>query len=68
MGQTNMQVIGSCAPGWIPSGALGSEVITILLASGQCYMSLCPSHLAAFLDSDRVQPDAGCLVPFPAPI
>lgn len=25
MGQSNMQVIGRCASGWIPSGVLGSE-------------------------------------------
>lgn len=67
MGQSNMQVIGRCASGWIPSGVLGSE-FQLSLSSGlwaELHI-LYSSYLAALLNSSRIQPDNKSLFPISA--
>lgn len=48
MARSNVHVLSTCAPGWIPPGVRGSEFQSSLLALGQCFPILCSSKLVVF--------------------
>lgn len=68
MAPNNVHVLDTCASGWIPPGVLGSEFLSSLLASGQCFPILCYSKLVFLLDGDWIQQDTESLALFSVPV